>query len=381
MDPGEQDNAAANRNGASPVMRRSSQPAVRPALTPTGSPWGTMFGHRASLMLRPRRVSRVFGSAGISIALHAVVLLLLMVTTWAVGTHQAPIQTAFRAQIVRTPVRDGPIGGFHFSGTAHVDRPDSAGPAEQLDSMQDLAALLADSNDFSVPVTDHPGDGSDTRSGGELRRSDVIGIGTGGGGTGGGRLGRRSLAGGGPVGSLWGVGEGQRGHSIVYVLDRSGSMTDMFPLLKRELRKAVGSLERDQKFNVIWFKASEFTELSSRLLPATIENKRKAFEAIRVIQPEGNTNPTEAIRRGFGYHPDILFLLSDADFYPNNERVFKLIRERNRNHRTTVNTILFVYDETSGGERVEQAVALFRTIAEHGRGVYRLVTEQDARKR
>ncbi len=380
MDPGGQDNPAADRHGTSPVTPRSGQPAVRSAHTPAGSPWGTMFGHRASLMLRPRRVSRVFGSAGISVTLHAVLLLLLTVTTWAVGTRQPSLQTAFRARIVSAPVRDGPIGGFHFSGTARVDRTGSAGPAEQLDSIQDLATLLADSDDFSMPVTDHPGEGSGTDSGGELRRSDVIGIGTGGGGAGGGRLGRRSVAGGGPVGSLWGVGEGQRGHTIVYVLDRSGSMTDMFPLLKHELRKAVGSLEPDQKFNVIWFKASQFTELSSRLLPATIENKRKAFEAIRVIQPEGNTNPAEAIRRGFGYHPDILFLLSDADFYPNNERVLKLIRERNRSHRTTVNTILFVYDETSGGARVEQAVALFRAIAEHGRGAYRLVTEQDARK-
>lgn len=336
-----------------------------------------MFGHRATVSGRGGGILRPLGSAGISLLAHLGIAGLLGLTTWAVGTQPAPILTEFRASIVQTPRTVGPSGGFRFVGEGDPTRPSEGIINASPETIEDLASLLAAEEALPAPEPETAGGGLDGLEGRQLRRSDVIGIGTGGaaGGEGpGAGLGRRSVAGGGPVGSLWGVGEGQRAKSIVYVLDRSGSMQDVFPLLKRELKKAVGTLDDDQSFNVLWFKARKYDELSKRLLPATMANKRKAFEVIDAIQPEGHTNPIDALRRAFGYQPDVLFLISDADFFPNNDRVVRLIGERNRRRLTTVNTILVVYDEGGGGgDRVEMAVRLFRAIAESNDGVYKRV--------
>ncbi len=161
----------------------------------------------------------------------------------------------------------------------------------------------------------------------------------------------------------------------MYVLDRSGSMSSTFDLLARELKRAVGSLEPDQLFNVIWFNEGRAAEWSARLREATLENKRDAFAEIGRIVPEGQTEPTDAIRRGLGYRPDVLFLLSDGDFGEENQSIIRLIADKNRDKRTIVNTILFVDDSMGDGERV------LRAIAEMNRGTYKHVTEEDILRR
>jgi hypothetical protein len=265
-------------------------------------------------------------------------------------------------------------GGFKFPGQAFIDRPDSAKPAQGHDSSADLSKLLAEKNPSPQPLPVPNGTGWQEIGGSELRRSDVVGIGLDTGVSGGSQgtgLGDRDLAGGGPVGSLWGVGEGQRAHSIVYVMDRSGSMSDTFGLLQRELMRAIGSLERDQLFEIIWFNEGKPTELFSRLRPASLENKQHAFAAIGRIVPSGQTEPIPAVRIGLGYKPDVLFLLSDGDFGEDNKNIIRTIQQRNAKQQTTINTILFVYDTMGEGERV------LRTIAQSNGGVYKHVTEED----
>jgi hypothetical protein len=330
--------------------------------------------HSEATRLRGTGWWRFAESAGISLVVHGGLLVLLTFVTWAVGIA-GEFVPEFRAQIAEAPKRVGPAGGFRFHGRANVDRPDDprAKPAETI---HDLAALMTVPDEMTPADSSSSGSELDAATSGGLGRSDIIGIGTGGmgDGKGPGGPGRRSLAGGGPVGSMWGVGEGQRADSIVYVLDRSGSMADTFDLLKRELRRAIGSLESDQLFNVIWFSEGKATELSARMFKATVENKRVAFAAINRIVPSGQTEPMDAVRRGLAHQPDVLFLLSDGDFGEYNEQVIRLIRDRNKGGRTTVNTILFVYDTVGDGERV------LRAIADANGGTYKHVTEEDVRR-
>lgn len=371
----------------------STFPAVQPRQTQAGmsrsmslaaarpTPVGARFGHRESLTLKRGGTIRYFGSAGISVAVHFVIISLLALTTLAVGASREPIATEYRAKIISEPNTLETAGGFRFTGSARLDLPDLGdGAAAPTESIRDLASLLAPEEPIKIPMVGSGEPGPALSAGGELSRSDVIGIGTGGGaGSGAGGLGRRSVAGGGPVGSMWGVGEGQRARSVVYVLDRSGSMVEMFPLLKQELKRSIGSLEEDQTFDVIWFAAGDYAELSQKLLPATFANKRLAFDDInKPIEPAGHTDPTAALRRAFGHKPDVLFLVTDADFAPNNERVVRTIRDRNRRKKTTVNTILMVYDRGGGGQRVEEAIQLLRSIAEDNNGTYKRVTDSDA---
>lgn len=315
------------------------------------------------------------GSAGISLLFHAFMVLLLGLATWAIGGTIETSDRDFKVHVVSAV--ESPGGGFQFPGYAYIDRPDSAKAAEFKDASADLSELLKQEQSSVVPNPVPTGGGLAEIGGGELRRGDVVGVGLdavsgrGGQGTG---LGDRDLAGGGPVGSLWGVGEGQRARSIVYVMDRSGSMSDTFSLLQRELKRAIGSLERDQIFEVIWFNEGKPTELFSRMKPATLANKQHAFAAIGRIVPSGQTEPVAAIRLGLGYKPDVLFLLSDGDFGEENKNIVRTIRQFNRNRQSTLNTILFVYDTMGEGERV------LRAIAESNGGVYKHVTEEDLRR-
>ena len=166
---------------------------------------------------------------------------------------------------------------------------------------------------------------------------------------------------------------GRQTESVVYLVDRSGSTSDSFSLMQRELIRALDKLEPDQMFNVIWFSEGKATELAPRMLKANMANKREAFEAIKRIVPSGQTEPVDAIRRGLGYRPDVMFMLSDGDFGEENDKVIRLIKEKNRDKKTTVNTILFVYDTTGDGQRV------LRTIAETNNGTFKHVTDEDVR--
>lgn len=335
--------------------------------------------HHGAARLFGGGLRHYLGPAGVSIGCHLLILAVLAVATWAVVRPDAdePFNTEFKAKIVAESMAATKGGGFRFPGRAYQDRPDSARAVQQADAVHDLASLLQAEPAFRPSPVEPGGSGLAAMSIQELARSDVIGVGSGGGfgrgGLGSG-LGDRDLAGGGPVGSMWGVGEGQIAKSIVYVMDRSGSMAETFPLLQRELLRAIGSLDADQLFNVIWFNEGPAAQLTDRMLAATIENKRDAFAAIKRIVPSNRTEPIDAVRQGLAYKPDVLFLLSDGDFGEDNDRVIRVITQKNEHKRTVINTILFVYDTGGEGDRV------LRAIADANGGTFKHVTEQDIKE-
>jgi hypothetical protein len=319
-----------------------------------------------------RAIAPLFGSIAGSAAIHACLILSFGLMTWAIGSAASLLPGDFQAEIVAAPGGEAGLGMTARGGDPpageHPDRP-------AVDSLRDLASLLDREQLHAVQPVGGAAPALDELSARELSRGDIVGIGEPDGASGeargGGGYGGRDPAGGGPIGSLWGVGEGQRARSVVYVMDRSGSMSDTFGLLQRELMRAVGSLGADQLFNVIWFNEGRATELFPRMKPATLDNKREAFAAIKQIVPSGQTEPLDAVRRGLGYRPDVLFLLSDGDFGEENKRIMDTIRQRNRGRATRINTILFVYDTMGEGELV------LRRIAEDNGGVYKHVTEDE----
>lgn len=311
-----------------------------------------------------------WGSLGLSFVSHGIIAMMFGLITWAVGAAVQSAPPEIHAQIVASETPTG-SGGFRFPGDALIDRPDSAKSSGAPVSAETLSDLLSNQSPPESSSLSAAGASLAKIASRPITRGDVMGAGSGGEGGRGSGLGDRDLAGGGPVGSLWGVGEGQRARSIVYVMDRSGSMADTFRLLQRELMQAIGSLERDQQFNVIWFNEGEATQMFTRLAPATLENKRKVFDAIGTIVPSGQTEPLDAIEKGLDYEPDVLFLLSDGDFGEQNRRITRTISRRNKDHKTIINAILFVYDTMGDGERV------LRSIAEDNGGVYKHVRQED----
>jgi hypothetical protein len=107
-----------------------------------------------------------------------------------------------------------------------------------------------------------------------------------------------------------------KAQTVVFVVDCSESMADGECLLraKRELRRSVEGLVFPQQFTVIFY--NEAPILMSGGGMKTIEtNVKDALTSwLRLIEPEGGTDPRDAMRIALGLRPDVIYLLSDGLF-------------------------------------------------------------------
>lgn len=222
----------------------------------------------------------------------------------------------YEARVIKEGA-DEPLGGsFRFPGNAMVDRPD-AGPKMDTKTpgppgLAELARQAAAS-----PIPQPLGMPSLLKefTGQDSGRSDIIGVGAGGGasfgGGGDGGFGDRDVAGGGPIGGLWGVGKGQRAKSVVFVVDRSGSFIDWMEAIDLELKRSIGLLQQDQSFNVIFLRDNQPLALQPRLIDADETGKRQAFTWINMNPPSGGSNLTPAVRAALRFTPEVLFIVTD----------------------------------------------------------------------
>lgn len=152
---------------------------------------------------------------------------------------------------------------------------------------------------------------------------------------------------------------------VIYIVDRSGSMTDSFFHVQKQLELAIDNLKATNQFHVIFYGDGPGLEMPARrLLPATVENKQVAFEFIRQTRPEGGTDPSDALDKAFKLKPDIIHLLSDGEFEPG---ILDQVRRLNSRNLVTVNTICFLY---TTGEKI-----LMNIAAENG-GTYKYIDER-----
>jgi len=116
------------------------------------------------------------------------------------------------------------------------------------------------------------------------------------------------------------------GDRFVYILDRSGSMSNddgtgtRLDAAKAELRTSVGKLTEDQKFCVLVF-SNNFESMNGdsvtrpKMHAANVRNKRALAKWLRTINPTGGTEPRGALRAGLALNPSGVFLLSDGQFH------------------------------------------------------------------
>ena len=183
--------------------------------------------------------------------------------------------------------------------------------------------------------------------------------------------------GGNVLGGFEGLGTGGRGffgagsetevaHKIVYVVDRSGSMTDSIDYVKFELKRSIGELGEDTEFHVVFYSSGPPVEMPTRrLVTGTERNKELAFEFIDGIIPQGETDPSKALERAFAVGPELIYLLTDGEF---DKAIIDLVKRVNVGDKVTVHTIGFLYRT---GEEV------LKKIAEQNNGNYKFVSEAD----
>jgi hypothetical protein len=108
-----------------------------------------------------------------------------------------------------------------------------------------------------------------------------------------------------------------QGQSIVYVIDRSGSMglNGLLSVAKQELLASLRSLPVRTRFQVIVYnRLAELLRIDGRydLVPATEANKDRVAALLEPMDAEGGTDHLAALRRALALQPDVIFFLTDA---------------------------------------------------------------------
>ncbi len=106
-----------------------------------------------------------------------------------------------------------------------------------------------------------------------------------------------------------------KGLFFIYVIDGSGSMIDddRFPRATIELRRSVNGLRPPQRFEVIFFN-EESIPMPGGPIPrsADLDSKNQLRAWLRLMDPDGGTDPRLALKQALSLKPDAVFFLSDG---------------------------------------------------------------------
>jgi hypothetical protein len=155
------------------------------------------------------------------------------------------------------------------------------------------------------------------------------------------------------------------GSKVVYIVDRSGSMTDCMDFVKYGMKRSIGLMDEDAEFHIIFYTSGQPVEMPTRkLVRATDTHRQRAAEFIDRVIAQGESDPSAALQRAFALQPDIIFLLTDGEF---DRKVVSLIRRLNADDKVTVHTMGFIYTN---------ADAMLMQIARENGGTYTFVSEK-----
>ncbi len=155
------------------------------------------------------------------------------------------------------------------------------------------------------------------------------------------------------------LGAEGKGHRLVFVIDKSGSMSGArFNAARDALTQTLRALPPETLFMIYVFDHGAEVMPANDILPATPENIASAVKWVGSRGTSGGTDPAQALRWAFGLKPDTIWLLSDGEFGDQTA----MLRQLNPNRAVRINTIAF--QDPSG------AVQLKQIADEHG-GVYR----------
>ncbi len=275
-----------------------------------------------------------------SILLHIV---LLGVMLWVVFPFSTPTEEALPVALTEYI---GTVNKATFQPSPIPSQAESSQPtpAEAEHVVPEIPATLADlgiTKNVDVPI---------------------IGIGTG-------KMDMDSygLSGGAKAPDFFGLGSSAKAAKrVVYVVDRSGSMTDTFQHVRAELTRSISSLRRSQKFHVIFFNAGvPLANPPHKLVSAIKAQKKSFFDFLQTVRPDGSTHPEIAMRQALELKPDMIYFLTDGEFDPS---LVGKLDQWNSDRKVQIFTI--AYFDPGGAKLLE-------LIAREHQGAFKFITELD----
>jgi von Willebrand factor type A domain len=292
--------------------------------------------------------ARVIPGWGSSVVFHLAILLVALTATWSTMKADVPVEYNARVEQKATP---NPKYEHRPSRSTHESR--------EKRKRTDFA--------YKEKATNKPYDFEAFNE----KQIELIGVRDDQGGAGPGGIPNFGPGPRGPDDSFFTGCNGVNGstNKIVYIIDRSGSMTDSIWFVKSELRRSIRSLRFSQEFHVIFYSTGPALELpAGKLVPAVPANRDAAFEFIDNIVPRGGTDPRDAIKAALRLKPDVIHLLSDGEF-DEPQKTVQLIDQLNtgRKVKVRINTYCYLYEPPN---------LVMQTIANRSGGTYKFVGEE-----
>jgi len=150
--------------------------------------------------------------------------------------------------------------------------------------------------------------------------------------------------------------------SIVFVIDKSSSMSEGLGRVIKALNEAIDKLGGDQEFQLIFFDDSPRQNPNfSGLLKATKRNKDAMAKWIKdAVSANGSTEPLAAVRIAIDLKPKRIVILSDGEFNPQYVETITQYNSPNPKERIRIDCI-----------GLNEVVESLRQIAkQNGPGIY-----------
>lgn len=155
-----------------------------------------------------------------------------------------------------------------------------------------------------------------------------------------------------------------RARRVIFLVDASGSMVNVFDRATDEVHKGIDGLDAGVAFNVVWCSDSILGQAFLEPTLATPANKTRAHDALREAQTGGTTDFLAGLTAAFKVEPNVLWFISDGD--QDGRQIREMLRAFNPSKKTTVNTVVALPEDAQPNDAAGSIRTLSRVAKDHG---------------